>query len=201
MANLTSMTIANHKLLKRCEVVIEHESRTFLHVGQALATIRDKFPYRDDFASFRDYCQQKWGFSDSRARQLMTACKVAQSVTRVTVPDEKTARVLNHVPAEERQDAPRSYLSQTEAGNEKPTAAGLTRYIEKRSEPATETTTDVAVVQVAGGDGQRERRRRQAQIEETADEQVETSEPAKETSEEGSRGFAPRRPSIRGVRP
>jgi hypothetical protein len=56
-----------------------------------------------DHASFNDYCRERWGFSDGRARQLIAAAKTVKTVTNVTVPNEGAARELGKIPAEKRQ--------------------------------------------------------------------------------------------------
>ncbi len=64
------------------EAVIERGLTTFCEVGEALERIRAERLYRATHARFEDYCKERWGFSDSRARQLILA---AQTVTDVTV--------------------------------------------------------------------------------------------------------------------
>lgn len=68
--------------LESCEAVIERGLATFVEVGNALLTIRDRRLYRQSHDTFEDYCRERWGFVASRARQLIGA---AESVTAVTV--------------------------------------------------------------------------------------------------------------------
>jgi hypothetical protein len=68
--------------LINCEKIIERGLQTFVEVGNALLTIRDQRLYRQDHASFEGYCRDRWGFTSSRARQLIGA---SQSVTNVTL--------------------------------------------------------------------------------------------------------------------
>jgi hypothetical protein len=63
------------------EAVIERGLATFFEVSAALHEMRASRLYRDTHATFVDYCQQRWGFSASRARQLISA---GVSVTMVT---------------------------------------------------------------------------------------------------------------------
>ena len=42
--------------LERCEVVIKQGLQTFIEVGQALMTIKEKRLYRISFKTFEDYC-------------------------------------------------------------------------------------------------------------------------------------------------
>lgn len=98
-----SMTEAGELLLDErgqldeCEQVIERGLATFVEVGTALATIRDGRLYRATHGTFEDYCRERWGFNDSRARQLIIAAETAmelETVTNVTVRNEGQARAI-----------------------------------------------------------------------------------------------------------
>jgi hypothetical protein len=58
------------------EVVIERGYKTFIEVGNALAAIRDGRLYRQHFATFEDYCKQRWSLSRSRAYRLIEGADV-----------------------------------------------------------------------------------------------------------------------------
>ncbi|HEX7462609.1 MAG TPA: hypothetical protein VF317_10570 [Dermatophilaceae bacterium] len=47
--------------LARCEAIIERRLKTFIEVGEALATIRNKGLLLQDQKPFEDYCQDRWG--------------------------------------------------------------------------------------------------------------------------------------------
>ena len=49
------LNIDERNELERCEVVIRQGLETFIEVGQALMTIRDKRLYRIEFGTFEDY--------------------------------------------------------------------------------------------------------------------------------------------------
>jgi len=79
------------------ETTINAGLQTFYEVGNALLVIREARLYRQDFATFEDYCRQRWGMVGSRARQLIAAAGVAEnlkSVTTVTLANEAQAREL-----------------------------------------------------------------------------------------------------------
>lgn len=59
--------------LERCEVVIKQGLQTFIEVGQALMTIREKRLYRIGFKTFEDYCTYKWGMVQQSATRLIRA--------------------------------------------------------------------------------------------------------------------------------
>jgi hypothetical protein len=111
--------------LAQLEAVIERGMNTFIEVGAALYTIRDQRLYRSDFETFEAYCQERWGFSDSRARQLIGAAQTVTTVTAGGLPaptSERQARELSRVPESERAEVWRETVERTE-GN--PTAAAV----------------------------------------------------------------------------
>jgi hypothetical protein len=69
----------------QCEVIIGKGWDTFLDVGQALATVRDKRLYRDHHRTFEEYCRQKWEFSKSHANRLIEAAVVVSVLTPIGV--------------------------------------------------------------------------------------------------------------------
>ena len=74
------LTVAESDRLEACEKIVERGIATFVEVGQALAEIRDSKLYRLDYGTFADYCSQRWGMSDRRARQLMDAASVVEEI-------------------------------------------------------------------------------------------------------------------------
>ncbi len=86
--------IRDDERLAELEKVIAKGQKTFVDVGLALAEIRASRLYRREYSGFEDYCQRKWGWSASRARQLVASAQVAKSVTIVTLPNEAAAREL-----------------------------------------------------------------------------------------------------------
>lgn len=128
----TGLSAAEADLLASAEKVIDRGLTTFIEVGDALATVRDNRLYRTTFPTFEAYCQQRWGFSDSRARQLIGAAQTVTNVTALGLPapaTESQARALNAVPADERADVWADTLERT-AG--KPTAAAVAETIKHR---------------------------------------------------------------------
>jgi hypothetical protein len=100
------------------EAVVERGLATFLEVGQALATIRDRGLYRDTHLTWEDYCRDRWGFSARRARQL-----IAASGTIVPVANEAQARALAGLDADEQRRVWDAALE----GGDRPTAADITQ--------------------------------------------------------------------------
>jgi len=77
--------------LKRNEAVIERGLKTFVEVGSALMDIRDARLYRNGYATFEDYCQQRWNMSRPRAYQLIEASETVKGLsTNVDTPTPTT---------------------------------------------------------------------------------------------------------------
>lgn len=120
-----TLTASESDLLAICEEKIAHGLKTFIETGNALADVRENRLYRVDFATFEDYCQERWGFTDSRARQLIAAAATVTNVTAAGLPapvNEGQARELGKVPQADQADVWARTVEQT-AG--KPTAAAV----------------------------------------------------------------------------
>lgn len=121
---------AEQMKLVDCEQNIAKGIETFVLVGASLATIREQRLYRDDYPTFEAYVSGRWGFTASRARQLIGAAEVVeqiQSVTRVTPPtNEAQARELVTVPEEQRVEV-WEHAVETAAKPEKPTRKEVAR--------------------------------------------------------------------------
>lgn len=86
------------KSLAKHEATIERGLGTFVEVGQALLAIREDRLYRDGYETFEAYCGQRWGFTSSRARQLVGAAETVTAVTSAggsPPTTEREARALN----------------------------------------------------------------------------------------------------------
>ena len=79
---MTALATTERDRLAQLEAIVQRGLDTFIDVGNALGEIRDQKLYRETHNTFENYCKQRWGFNDSRARQLIGA---AETVTRVTV--------------------------------------------------------------------------------------------------------------------
>ena len=88
--------------LEVLESVIDAGMQTFVHVGNALLEIRDSRLYRAQFGTFEDYCRERWGFTDRRARMLMSAAE--------TVANIQTGTIVPFLPATESQARPLTAL-------------------------------------------------------------------------------------------
>lgn len=68
------------EMLKNCEEIITRGFTHFMQVGEALATIRKGRLYKEQYLSFEEYCQDKWGFGRYRALQYMQAAETGQNL-------------------------------------------------------------------------------------------------------------------------
>lgn len=100
------LTISEKERLRKLEAVIENPG---LAVGFALSEIRDKRLYRQSFQTFELYCQQRWGYSRTRAYEYIEGVKTLKSLPSemsgipdklgqltalAKVPEEQRAQVL-----------------------------------------------------------------------------------------------------------
>jgi hypothetical protein len=86
------LTVPEQRRLSDLETVIERGLATFIDVGQALLAIREGRLYRATHETFASYCLERWGFSDSRGRQLIAAVKTVTAVTAAGLPAPATER-------------------------------------------------------------------------------------------------------------
>jgi hypothetical protein len=68
----------------KCQVNSTSGLKTFVEVGQALMLIRDKRLYRAEFGTFKNYCEEKWGFKESRVYQLIQSSEVVGNLENST---------------------------------------------------------------------------------------------------------------------
>lgn len=81
----TALTTEEQNELERCEVVIRQGLETFVEVGTALMTIRDKRLYRIEYRTFENYCRERWGMSKTNANRLVSASATISNLTPVGV--------------------------------------------------------------------------------------------------------------------
>lgn len=94
-----SQELIEQSRLEELEVVIERGQQTFIDVGLALAEIRDSKLYRQGFATFEDYCKERWGWERRRAYELIASSEAVASMCSTEhilppVSNERQAREL-----------------------------------------------------------------------------------------------------------
>ncbi|MDP9438820.1 MAG: hypothetical protein M3P49_08760 [Actinomycetota bacterium] len=123
--------------LDELEGVIERGLQTFVEVGNAIREIRDSRLYKQSHETFEDYCRERWGWSDSRARQLIGAAGAVETVTTVTVPgpaNERMARELAPLAKEDPETARRVWGGLTEEHGDDLTAKHVKKAVEEVKE-------------------------------------------------------------------
>lgn len=90
------LTTDETRRLKECERVIQRGLATFYEVGNALAEIRESRLYRISYATFEDYCRERWQMSRFYAHRLIDASQVVDNLLPIgNVPStESQAREL-----------------------------------------------------------------------------------------------------------
>ena len=119
----TALTETEVVKLRDLEGIVERGLQTFVEVGAALAIIREQKLYRAAHSTFEAYCEERWGWSDRRARQLMDASEVVTSLaeTGTMVPvNERQARELARVPEDQRADVWKKAVDTAPVTNGKP---------------------------------------------------------------------------------
>ena len=94
--------------LAELEIVIERGLQTFIEVGSALMEIRNSRLYRQMYATFEEYCQERWDLRKSRTYQLMDAAEVVENLKSSTIVELSTGNVP--LPVNEAQARPLAKL-------------------------------------------------------------------------------------------
>ena len=75
--------------LAELEAVIERGLQAAVEAGCALSEIRERKLYQDQYATFEEYCRQRWAISRPRAYQLIGAADTAGHLSTIGVFAEK----------------------------------------------------------------------------------------------------------------
>jgi hypothetical protein len=67
--------------IETLEGVIRREMGSFIVVGKALQTIRDRKLYRERYRNFKEYCADKWGMSRQYSYNLISGSQVAENLS------------------------------------------------------------------------------------------------------------------------
>lgn len=74
------LTTDETRRFKECEKIIQRGLATFYEVGNALADIRGSRLYRISYATFEDYCRERWQMSRFYAHRLIDAAQVVENL-------------------------------------------------------------------------------------------------------------------------
>lgn len=137
------LEIFERERLAELESVVERGLTTFVEVGLALMEIRDERLYRESHGTFDDYCRGRWGFVDSRARQLIRA---AETVTTVTVaglsPPANEAQARELAPLLDQPEALREAWVEVTESHSQPTARGIRETVQAKMSVHYSSETD-----------------------------------------------------------
>ncbi|MDX2215497.1 MAG: hypothetical protein SFY66_19695 [Oculatellaceae cyanobacterium bins.114] len=127
------MTLTVDEKIRRShlEQTIERGLKAFYEAGQALMEMRDRRLYREEFATFEDYCQTRWEMSKTHANRLIEAAEVIETLTPIGVIlpiNESQARPLAPLSVEARVEVMQASAAIAPSG--KPTAAHVQRAVE-----------------------------------------------------------------------
>lgn len=136
------LTAEEVSTLQRCERVIEEGRKTFLSVGNALMTIREKRLYRQTHTSFDAYLKERWDMGRSTAYRMMEAVEVVNDLSPIgdTLPtNEAQTRPLATLEPEARREAWQEVVEEAEAAQEPITAAKVQAVVDRRKPEAPPT--------------------------------------------------------------
>lgn len=125
------LAVREAETLAELEQVIERGLTTFVDVGNALLSIRDDRLYRADYATFEDYCRDRWGMTRQHAYRMIDAAQVVSPMgdSGLSMPtSERQARELARVPEERRAEV---WQQTIDATGGKPTAAAVREMAER----------------------------------------------------------------------
>ena len=80
----------------------------FLEGPAEAKTIRDDRLYREDYATFEDYCRDRWDISRPRAYQFIDSAQVSENLSTMVDKgpvNERQVRPLTKLPAEQQAEA------------------------------------------------------------------------------------------------
>lgn len=136
--------------LPELESRIERGLQTFVEVGTALLEIRDRRLYRErGFATFEDYCIERWGFTARFARYQMAGAEVAvvlgTMVPNLPLPTtERVARELAPLMRQSPERAAEVWRGLRATKGDGVTAADVREAVQQATQPAAAGADDDA---------------------------------------------------------
>jgi len=81
--NSQPFTPQEEKDLQRCEAVIKKNENAFVETCAAMFEISSKRLYRQEYKSFQEYCERKWGFSREYGHRLVKDHEIIKKVSTI----------------------------------------------------------------------------------------------------------------------
>ena len=127
-----ALTVIERNNLVELEETIQKHLSAFYEVGFALMQIRDNRLYRETYATFEEYCREKWHFSKTHANRLISSAEVADNLTPMGVipQSERSIRPLSPLPPQEQREVYQEAVRTAPEG--KVTAKHVGEIIEQR---------------------------------------------------------------------
>lgn len=82
--NETLTSIEKDNLVE-LENTIQRNLATFCEVGFALMQIKENKLYRENFATFEEYCRDKWGITKTHANRLIISARITDNLAPIGV--------------------------------------------------------------------------------------------------------------------
>lgn len=76
----SALTTTEAQQLAQYEAVIEHGIQTFVEVGLALLAVREARLYREQYSTFEEYCQSRWGWTRRHTNRLIASAEVTTNL-------------------------------------------------------------------------------------------------------------------------
>lgn len=141
------LTVVEQNDLVQYEVVIDRGIKSFIEVGAALMAIRESRLYRQDFSTFEDYCQERWGLGRNFINRQIAAIHVVENLVTVVTKNNEVNGASFPLPPTERHARPLTKLDPEDqpvvwqravetAPNGKVTAAHVAATVEAYLAPA-----------------------------------------------------------------
>ena len=152
---VAEMTAPERDALMNAEAVIARGLKTFVRVGEALASVRDSRLYRETYGTFEDYCRERWGISRRRADQYIRGAEVVAEIealenhgSQAPAPprSERQARELGKAPEGERAEAWEA--AQERADSPQPPARVVKEVVEERAQKAAPVEPEPVVIEI-----------------------------------------------------
>lgn len=136
-----NLSLPERQELDQLEAKIEKGIGTFVEVGLALLSIRDRRLYRGAYSTFEAYCLDRWGMTRTHANRLIGAAEVAGNLapTGAKPACERVARPLTRLEPEEQRAV---WKDLTDNGHE-PTAAEVEEMVREMEAACQMTPAEV----------------------------------------------------------
>lgn len=132
------LTITEAAKLENLEEVIRGLDNALQTIGRCLREIRDERLYRQNFASFDDYCSERWNFTRQRASQLIQhfeKCDRLSTVVDTSGFKETQTRLLNDLPEDQQAEAVQDAVETAASESRSMVTNDIKQAVEKRKPP------------------------------------------------------------------